>query len=97
MVVSLWPRRAATLRFVSAAGRHEERVARGAFTLLPIAGDLDVSGSVAKVRGHGHAGSVGVLIDARGRPLSLPQRDAERIPALSRWHATVRASPPGRP
>jgi hypothetical protein len=32
-----------------------------------------------------------VLIDARGRPLSLPERDGERIPAVMQWHVALHA------
>jgi hypothetical protein len=90
MVISLTPQRSAKLRFIRAAGRSETKVAPGSFALLPMTGDVAASG--AGVRGHGHAGSLGVLIDARGRPLSLPERDGERIPAVSRWHATLSAT-----
>jgi hypothetical protein len=34
-----------------------------------------------------------MLVDARGRPLALPPRDAERLPTLVRWHAAVAALP----
>jgi hypothetical protein len=89
MVVSLTPQRSAKLRFTRAAGHSETKVTPGAFALLPMSGDITASG--AGVRGHGHAGSLGVLIDARGRPLSLPERDGERIPAVSQWHAALSA------
>jgi hypothetical protein len=90
MVVSLSPQRSAKVRFTRAAGRSEAKVAPGSFALLPMSGDISARG--AGVRGHGHAGSLGVLIDARGRPLSLPERDGERIPAVSQWHATLSAT-----
>jgi hypothetical protein len=89
MVVSHTPQRSAKLRFTRAAGHSETKVTPGAFALLPMSGDITASG--AGVRGHGHAGSLGVLIDARGRPLSLPERDGERIPAVSQWHAALSA------
>lgn len=38
-------------------------------------------------------GSSRLLIDARGRPLSLPRRDEPRISALTRWLDTVRGQP----
>src|SRR2546426_471994 len=93
LVLSISPRRSATVRLTHAGGRAEHRVARGAFMLVPISGDVDVSVKGARVKGIAHAGALGVLIDARGRPLVLPNRDAERIPAVSRWHATLRALP----
>jgi len=93
LVLSISPRRSAIVRLTHAGGRAEHRVARGAFMLVPISGDVDVSVKGARVKGIAHAGALGVLIDARGRPLVLPNRDAERIPAVSRWHATLRALP----
>ena len=35
------------------------------------------------------AGEVGVLVDGRPRPLMLPVRDAERVPAVARWYEAV--------
>jgi hypothetical protein len=91
LVVSLSLRRQAKLRFVRAGGRTEQRVTRGWFGLIPMSGDVAVTASGAPVRGHGQAGTLGILIDARGRPLALPLRDGERIPLLSRWHVNVGA------
>jgi hypothetical protein len=93
MVATLWPQRSATLRLAHATGLAEHRVARGAFALVPMSGNVDVSAAGADLRGRGHAGALGVLIDARGRPLELPHRDAERLPAVARWHAAVGALP----
>lgn len=93
LVLSISPRRSATVRLTHGGGRAERPVARGAFTLVAISGEVDVSVEGARVKGIAHAGALGVLIDARGRPLVLPTRDAERIPALSRWHAALRALP----
>jgi hypothetical protein len=53
--------------------------------------DVEVAVDGPGVRGHGRSGELGVLIDARGRPLSLPERDGERIPAVSRWHVALHA------
>jgi len=36
---------------------------------------------------------VGVVFDARGRPLTLPENDAERIAALRRWHRALDVYP----
>jgi hypothetical protein len=92
MVVVLSPKRSARLRFVRVGGRVEQRVDPGAFALVTLTGEIDVSARGADVRGHGVAGTLGVLIDARGRPLELPERDGERIPAVTRWHAALRAT-----
>jgi hypothetical protein len=54
-------------------------------------GDVEIAVNGAGVRGHGRSGELGVLMDARGRPLKLPERDSERIPAVSRWHAALQA------
>ena len=97
VVLSISPRRTATVRLTHAGGRAEHRVARGSFTLVPISGDVEVSVKGARLKGIVHAGLLGVLIDARGRPLILPNRDAERIPAVSRWHTTLRALPSAGP
>jgi hypothetical protein len=93
LVASLWPRRAATLRFVHANGRGEERVSRGAFFLAPVKGPVEVTARGADIQGTAEAGVLGMLVDARGHPLALPQRDAERLPTIARWHAAVAALP----
>lgn len=92
MVVSVTAKRAEKMRFVQAAGETAAKVTPGSFGFVPIRGDVDVAVSGAGVRGHGRSGALGALIDARGRPLSLPERDGERIPAVSRWHAAVQAA-----
>lgn len=84
--------RSAKLRIVGAAGRRDERVERGDFRLLPLEGTLELT--ARGTRGRGVAGSLGLLIDARGRPLGLPPRDAERIPTVARWFAALDALPP---
>jgi hypothetical protein len=91
MVVSMAPRRSAKIRIVRASGRSVARVDPGSFGLVAVEGDVEVAVSGAGVRGHGRSGELGILIDARGRPLSLPERDGERIPAVTRWHAALQA------
>jgi hypothetical protein len=95
MVVSITPKRAAKVRLVRAAGRSETRVLPGSFGFMAMGGDVDIAVSGPGVRGHGRSGALGVLIDARGRPLSLPARDGERIPAVSGWHEAVQATTAG--
>lgn len=92
MVVSVMPRRSAKIRIVRASGRSVARVEPGTFDLVEIGEDVDIAVNGAGIRGHGRSGALGVLIDARGRPLSLPQRDAERIPTVARWHAALQAA-----
>jgi hypothetical protein len=91
LVVSVMPRRSAKIRIVRASGKSVAPVVPGSFELVPISGDVEIAVSGAGVRGHGRSGRLGVLIDARGRPLSLPERDGERIAAVSRWHVAVQA------
>jgi hypothetical protein len=91
LVVSVMPRRSAKIRIVRASGRSVASVVRGSFGLVPISADVEIAVSGAGVRGHGRSGKLGVLIDARGRPLSLPERDGERIPAVSQWHLALQA------
>jgi hypothetical protein len=98
MVVPVNAKRSARIEFVQAAGRTMTKVTPGSFGFVPLGGDVDVAVSGAGVRGHGRSGALGALVDARGRPLSLPERDGERIPAVSRWHAAVQATAaPGSP
>ena len=95
MVVSVTPRRTAKIRIVRASGRSVAQVAPGSFGLVEIGPDVDVAVNGAGVRGHGRSGELGILIDARGRPLQLPERDGERIPAVARWHAALQAAADG--
>jgi hypothetical protein len=91
MVVSVVARRPAKIQIVRASGRSVARVDPGTFGLMAMDGDVDVAVRGAGVQGQGRSGALGVLIDARGRPLSLPERDGERIPAVARWHAALQA------
>jgi hypothetical protein len=91
MVVSAVPRGPAKIRVVRASGRSTARVVPGSFGPIAVGADVEVAVNGAGVRGHGRSGELGVLIDARGRPLTLPERDAERIPAVARWHAALQA------
>jgi len=91
MVVSVAPRGSAKIRIVRASGRSVARVVPGSFGFAATGADVEVAVNGKGVRGHGRSGTLGVLIDARGRPLVLPERDAERIPAVTRWHAALHA------
>jgi hypothetical protein len=94
MVVPVTTRKSAKIRLVRASGRSTARVEPRSFGLVQIGDDVDVAVNGAGIRGHGRSGELGVLIDARGRPLSLPERDGERIPAVARWHAALDAATP---
>jgi len=91
MVVSVTTRRPVKIRIVRASGRTIARVTPGSFGLVPMGADAPVAVDGGGVRGHGRSGELGVLFDARGRPLSLPERDGERIPAVSGWHVALGA------
>jgi hypothetical protein len=92
MVVSVTPRRPAKIRMVRASGRSVAHVAPGSFGLVAVGADVEVAVDGAGIRGHGRSGELGVLIDARGRPLVLPEHDGERIPAVARWHAALQTA-----
>ena len=92
MVVSVTLRKPAKIRIVRASGRSVARVDPGSFGLVTIGEDVEVAINGAGVRGHGRSGELGLLIDARGRPLSLPERDGERIPAVAGWHTALQAA-----
>lgn len=93
IVAEMWPRRSATVRITDANGTVEERVARGSFLLVPTKGAVEIVLPGTTVRPSAQHLALGVVIDARGRPLALPPRDAERIPTLARWHAALDALP----
>ncbi len=93
MVATVWPRTSATVRVADGSGAVEQRVARGAFLLVPTTGaiELRVDGAANAVTAAALA--LGVVIDARGRPLELPPRDTERLPAVGRWTSALDALP----
>lgn len=93
LVVTHLPTRSASVTVTDATGETVERVARGAFFLMPTTGPV----TVGKRSGSGGASAetlqLGVVIDARGRPLELPPRDAERLPTIARWYSALAALP----
>jgi hypothetical protein len=91
IATSLWPRRPTTITVTDGTGTIEQRVTRGAFVLMPTRGRVDVRIAGSSDRASAESLALGVIIDARGRPLELPQRDAERLPALARWHSALTA------
>lgn len=89
-VVPVATARRSVVRIAGEGVTREERVERGSLRVLPLRGTFDVSGQgVAHARVV--AGPRGLVIDARPRPLALPLRDAERVPAVSRWYETLSA------
>jgi hypothetical protein len=93
IVAEMWPRRSAVVRVTDANGVVEERVARGSFLLVPTKGAVEIVMPGTTVRPSAEHLGLGVVIDARGRPLTLPPRDAERIPTLARWYAALDVLP----
>jgi hypothetical protein len=95
LVATVRPKRDARVTVVDANGTISERVARGAFFLIPTSGAarLELPGSDSAGRHATGPLALGVVIDARGRPLELPQRDAERLPTIARWSSALAALP----
>lgn len=93
IVAEMWPRRSATVKITDANGLMTERVVRGSFLLVPTKGRVEIVMPGMTVRPRADELELGVVIDARGRPLALPPRDAERIPTLLRWHAALKVLP----
>ena len=93
IVAEMWPRRSAVVRVKDENGVVEERVARGSFLLVPTKGVVEIELPRTTVRPRAEHLELGVVIDVRGRPLTLPPRDAERIPTLARWNAALDVLP----
>jgi len=53
---------------------------------------FDIAGSRVW-RGRLRGGVAGLVFDARGRPLTLPESDGARIDALARWHSALELYP----
>jgi hypothetical protein len=93
IVAAMWPRRSAAVRVTDTNGVVEERVARGSFLLVPTKGAVAIEMPGTTIRPSAGRLELGVVIDARGRPLALPPRDAERLPTLARWYAALDVLP----
>ena len=91
IVMTQWPKRPTLVTVTDEGGPVEQRVARGAFLLIPTNGRVEVRVAGSPERVVADSVALGVIVDARGRPLELPQRDAERLPALARWHNALTA------
>jgi len=88
LVVPAMPGRRSKLR-VNGVEHRDDELVPGAFFSVPHRGEADVEITGTLVKAHGIAGELGIIVDARGRPLELPTRDAERIPTLVRWFAAL--------
>ena len=88
LVVPVTPGRHSRLR-VNGVEHRADLLLAGSFFSVRHRGDADVEITGTPVKTRGTAGELGIIIDARGRPLVLPPRDAERIPALVKWFAAL--------
>lgn len=95
LVAPLATRRPAVLQVRHAGRKIDQRIEPGVLMALAISGPVEVSCVSPALRGKGDAGRLGLVIDARGRPLSLPPRDAERVPTVARWFDALEAMPGG--
>ncbi|MGD8718055.1 MAG: glutamate mutase L [Candidatus Zixiibacteriota bacterium] len=87
-------------------GHIEEEIKYGEMALLPLGVGEKIKVKLDPVRpfdigeGKGQAreveiegGSVGVIVDCRGRPLELPEDETARVEALGRWLSALGAYP----
>ena len=93
IVSAMWPRRSATVRVKDENGLTEERIVKGSFVRIPTKGAVEIVMRGTTIRPSADHLELGVVIDARGRPLGLPPRDAERIPTLARWNSALDVLP----
>ena len=89
-VLPVATQRRCLVRIAGESATREERVDRGALFVLPLSEALEVSGA-GVTRSRIVSGPLGLVVDARPRPLTLPVRDAERVPAVSRWYESLGA------
>jgi hypothetical protein len=86
------------------AGGESWDVLAGELRVLPLAGaveanivpkkDWDVGdGRGVPVKANLCGGTVGVILDGRGRPLKLPTTPAERVASLKKWYKAMSAYP----
>jgi hypothetical protein len=89
-VVPVALRRRSVVRILAGSEVRDQKVEPGALFVVPVSGEVDVAASgVAPARLA--AGAIGVVVDARRRPLALPIRDAERVPTVAGWYRAVGA------
>lgn len=91
----MWPKKTESLTIIDKGGPVDSRVARvqrGSFFLVRATGDVQVRIG-RSVDANARDLSLGVVVDARGRPLELPTRDAERLPTLLRWSTALETLP----
>jgi hypothetical protein len=93
LAMTVTPKRSTAVTVTDANGTIEERVARGALFLVPTTGGASVTVTGSAERQDVGPLALGIIVDARGRPLELPQRDAERVPVIARWYSALAALP----
>jgi hypothetical protein len=86
------PRRRGSVRILSGTEVRDEPVEGGALFVVTVRGDVDVAGPGVEPARLA-AGSLGVIVDSRRRPLVLPVRDAERVPTVAGWYGVIGAMP----
>ena len=87
-VVPVTPARHSKL-LVNGREQADEPLVAGAFFSVRHRGAVEVEVTGTALKARGASGELGMIVDARGRPLILPPRDAERIPTLVRWFAAL--------
>ena len=93
LVTTLTPKRATSITISDDSGAIEEKIARGSFFLMPTTGAVQIAFSGSTANETSQPLALGVIVDARGRPLELPPRDAERLPTIARWYSAVACLP----
>ena len=93
VIAPLSTRRTATLEIRRSGGKLSERVEPGTLRVIAASGPVELACVSPDLHGSGEAGRLGIVVDARGRPLTLPPRDAERVPTVARWFAALDALP----
>lgn len=73
------------VRIEDDAGAREQRVWPWQVALFRAAGSVRARLERPRLGLEGQAGRLGVIVDARPRPLALPERDGERLPLVSAW------------
>ena len=85
------PSRKGRLSVDGSRGLTESALDRGALFTVPADGPVTVRLPGTAVPARGFAGPCGVVVDVRGRPLTLPPRDSDRVPTVARWYAAMGA------
>lgn len=82
-------KRSLAVRIADGEGTRSHAVVPGALLAFPARGRARVDLDRPRLSLQGEAGLMGVVIDARPRPLALPERDAERLPLVAAWAAAL--------